>query len=648
MKKSLSIIILIILFVGALLLNNAFLKAYRVDLTENKVYSLSQGSLSLIDDIQQPLELTLYFSDQATKGMTSLRNYADQVESLLREYEVSSNGNITLKVVDPLPFSIQEDEAASLGLTAAPVDASGSTAYFGLAGRVIENDYADAQAGESIAMTIPFFDPSKEAFLEYDISKLIYQLGSPEPTKLTVVADLPIAGGQDPMTGQFTPANVIYSQLGQFFDVTLINSFEEVLPEQTELLMLVHPKGLNEQLLYDIDQYLMAGGKGLLFVDPHFESDQMSMMGGIGENASDIAFLESYGLTLSDQNVVLDALTGLDIRTATGGVTRHFGFLGLGPDQINRDDVTTADLESINGASFGILAKTENSQLTLEPLLLSSNESGVMPSSEYALTREPENLAKDFVNAKTSYVLAARVSGAAKSHFDAKPVKPVEEDLQDEQNIESNSADSENADSDEMEVLSEDQAIEAQISEDQIIDESHIVQTDKLNLVVFADADMFVDRFWVQQSNFFGQTVYTPFANNGDLVINMAENLSGSEGLIGVRSRGKLARPFTTVEALEVIAEEKFRAQQLLNELQSGSDDSFSLSPEQEQAVDEFNQKRIEIRQSLREVQFQLDKDIDALGNKLKLINIAIAPIFLVGLLWLSFRLLRRKAPQLS
>lgn len=634
MKKSLSIIILITLFVVALLLNNAFLKSYRVDLTENKVYSISQGTLSLIEDIQQPIELTLYFSEQATKGMTTLRNYADQVESLLREYEVSSKGNITLKVVDPLPFSIQEDEAASLGLTAAPVDASGNTAYFGLAGRLVSGEKVSEKTEEQvetldspseIAMTIPFFDPSKEAFLEYDISKLIYQLGSPEPIKLTVVADLPVAGGQDPMTGQFTPANVIYSQLGQFFDLSLINSFDEALPEQTELLVLVHPKGLNEQLLYDIDQYLMAGGKGLFFVDPHFESDQMTMMGGIGENASDIAFLESYGLTLQDKNVVLDALTGLDIRTASGGVTRHLGFLGLGPEQIDRDDVTTADLESINGASFGILAKTENSQLELKPLLFSSNESGVMTSSDYALTREPENLAKDFINAKTAYTLAARVSGKANSHFDSKPIKPVEEP-----------------------------------DAEQVEEVIHISETNNLNLVVFADADMFVDRFWVQQSNFFGQTVFTPFANNGDLVINMAENLSGSEGLIGVRSRGKLARPFTTVEALEVVAEEKFRAQQLrleeelaqteqqLNELQGASDDSFSLSPEQEKAIAEFNQKRIEIRQSLREVQFQLDKDIDALGNRLKLINIGVAPILLVGLLWLSFRLLRRKAPNLN
>lgn len=640
MKKSLSITLLIFLFIGALLLNNSFLKGYRVDLTENKVYSISQGSLSVINDIEQPIELTLYFSDQATKGMTSLRNYADQVESLLKEYEVSSNGKIKLNVVDPLPFSIQEDEAASLGLTAAPVDASGSTAYFGLAGRLIDNVKTEGEgstqdSSQTFSMTIPFFDPSKEAFLEYDISKLIYQLGSPEPTKLTVVADLPIAGGQDPMTGQFTPANVIYSQLGQFFDVTLINSFEEALPEETELLMLVHPKGLNEQLLYEIDQFLMGGGKGLFFVDPHFESDQMSMMGGIGENASDISFLESYGLTLQDKNVVLDALTGLDVRTSAGGVTRHFGFLGLGPVQINRNDLTTADLESINGASFGVLSVTPDSQLELEPLLSSSNESGVLASSDYALTREPENLAKEFQNAKKAYVLAARVSGAARSHFDSKPIKSVEVELTDEQSDDNS-------------------------SEQQAIESIHIAETDKLNLVVFADADMFVDRFWVQQSNFFGQTVFTPFANNGDLVINMAENLSGSDGLIGVRSRGKLARPFTTVEALEVIAEEKFRAQQLrleeelaqteqqLNELQSASEDAFTLSPEQEKAVAEFNQKRIEIRQSLREVQFQLDKDIDALGNKLKLINIAIAPLLLVGLLWLGFRFLRRKSPQVS
>ncbi|GBL04731.1 GldG family protein [Glaciecola sp. KUL10] len=160
MKKSLSITLLIFLFIGALLLNNSFLKGYRVDLTENKVYSISQGSLSVINDIEQPIELTLYFSDQATKGMTSLRNYADQVESLLKEYEVSSNGKIKLNVVDPLPFSIQEDEAASLGLTAAPVDASGSTAYFGLAGRLIDNVKTEGDGGYSRFVTNVFNDHS--------------------------------------------------------------------------------------------------------------------------------------------------------------------------------------------------------------------------------------------------------------------------------------------------------------------------------------------------------------------------------------------------------------------------------------------------------------------------------------------------------
>lgn len=632
MNKFVLTVALVAAFFILVFLNNTYLKGNTIDLTEGKVYSLSQGSKSLIGELSAPIELTLYFSNESTKGMTLLRNYADQVESLLREYEAVSKGKITLKVVDPSPFSVQEDEATAFGLTPAPIDNSGNTAFFGLVGRLknsASNDNTTSdEASANVDMIIPFFDPSKESLLEYDVSKLLYQLSSPDLVKLTIVSDLPLSGGRAPMTGAMTAPNVIYTQLSQFFDVNLISNSAQSIPDDTQLLMVIHPQRIDTQLAYQIDQYLMAGKKALFFIDPHFESDSMAMGGAVGENSSDDELLASYGIQLHANQVVLDAFAGLDIRNAAGEVVRHMGFLGLGAQHINREDVTTADLESINGASFGALsikpkdprAGLHTSSLKISPLLTSSQDSNTIDASEYASNSQPEKLAREFSSNDQTHVLAARFTGTSHSRFSAKPDFEFEQAPDNENTV-------------------------------------HLSKTDKMNIVVFADVDMLIDRFWVQQDNFFGQAIITPFANNGDLIINIAENMSGSEGLIGVRSRGKLARPFSTVEALEVQAETKFRAQQQrlqtqleqtelqLSELQTVSGDVTSLSPEQEMAIADFNQKRIEIRQSLRDVQFQLDKDINALENKLKLLNIAVAPLVLVVFLWGLFALFRRKSP---
>jgi len=629
MKKFALITMLILLFAVAQAFNQLYFKGLRIDLTENKVYSISQGSRAVIDELPDNVVLTLYFSDQASKGLISLRAYSDQVQTLLREYEASSQGKIRLDIVDPVAFSEQEDAAARYGLTAVPIDNVGNSAYFGLIGTIESNDSNVENSAETlIVVTIPFFDPSKESFLEYDVSKLLYQLSAPTPVKVALIGDFPNAGGQDPMTGQYTPTNAIYSQLKQFFDLTIVSSIDASLPMGTELLIAVHPKNLSQSLLYDIDQFIMSGGQAMFFVDPHFESDPMSMRGALGVNASDTDLLASYGITLQDNKIVLDALTGLDIQTSSGKITRHLGFLGLGTQQIDRDDVTTADLESVNGASFGALILTQESGLVMQPLISSSLNSGLVASNFYANTRDPDDIAQGFVDLNTAYTLAARLNGPANSYFDVKPDVDVALDLGDANQIDKKEA------------------------------TEHIANSQHINLVVFADADMFADRFWVQQSSFFGQTVYSPFANNADLVINLAENISGSKGLIGVRSRGTLARPFTKVEALEVLAQAKFSEQQKALEaqlaqiesdlqkmqLQQGSDTIMTI--EQNAAIEQFNVKRIEIRKALRDVKFQLDKDIDDLGTRLKLINIAVSPFVLVLLLWLLFKLTRRKAPR--
>ncbi|GGF75181.1 GldG family protein [Alteromonas lipolytica] len=608
---SLTLFLLVVLFLGLVVINNELLGDYRIDLTEDKVYSLSEGSQRVLNELDEPIVLNFYFSDAASKGMTSLRNYANRVQSLLEEYESRSNGKITLNIIDPEPFSEAEDRASQFGLTAATLGSVGESIFFGLAGtNAVDNQF-----------TINFFDPQKERFLEYDISKLIYQLSEPEQVQVTLLTNLELMGGQNPMNGQLTPAMTFYSQLSQLYQVTTIGNDARQLPEETDVLVIIHPQNLSESLLYSIDQFAMRQGRILLFADSHYESDAMAMMGALQANQSQFPLLDAWGINVNLDKVILDGRLGLDIRTPEGSVTRHPGIIGLTAEQLNREDVITANLELVNGASFAPLALSPQSQLTLTPLASSSADSVAVDAADYALSQDPQSLQRmlDDTN-KEKFTLVARISGPAESAFAAAPPSESAEDL----------------------------------------NQAHVSRTTQLNLIVVGDADLLADRFWVQQTSFFGETIFTPFANNGDMVVNASENLAGSDALISIRGRGISARPFEKVQALQAKAEARFREQEerLQSQLQQTEEQlaqlqnvqtetgALTLTSEQQAALDSFISQRNEIRRELREVRYQLQSDIDKLGNYLKLITIAVSPLLLVSLLWLLARLLRRKASK--
>lgn len=604
--STITLVLLFALFFVAVFLNNQMFSSVRLDLTENQVYSLSQGSKKIISEIDEPINLYFFFSDKATKNMISLRNYANRVESLLTEYETLADGKIRLQVIDPQAFSEQEDQADQFGLTAANIGAAGEAIYMGLA----VTNALDQQK------SIAFFDPQKEQFLEYEISKLIYQLSDPEPVNITLLTDLPISGGQNPMTGQTEPTWTFLSQLQQLYNIEQVASDITVLPDNTDVLMIVHPQNYTEELLFSIDQYALNGGKLLVFLDAHNESDPLAMMGGGMPAANSSNFqllLSAWGGEFDNQKVLLDAMAGLDIRAQDGGVTRHFGIVGVSAEQLDREDVLTSNLEIINGASFGVLTKNKGSKTSWQPLFLSTENSDLIDVNTYATTQDPDALSKSYQSDNQVYMLAARLSGRANSAFEFLP-----------------------------------EGIE--------VEEIHS-STSKLNVILVGDSDLLADRFWVQQSNFFGQVIATPFANNGDFVANAIENLSGSDALISIRSRGTFARPFNKVDELTLVAEQKFRDQELVLQQQleeteqqlvqlqnqQAENSALVITPDQQVAIDEFMQKKISIRKSLREVRHQLDKDIESLGNWLKLINIAIAPLLLILLLLLVRSLFRLK-----
>ncbi|MGD9582343.1 MAG: Gldg family protein [Lysobacterales bacterium] len=585
--------LLALLLIAVLVLANAFLRV-RIDLTENHQYSLSPGTHKMLADIPEPINLYFYYSDRGTADMPMLRTYAARVREMLEEMVADAAGQIRLTVVDPLPFSEEEDRAVGYGIQAVPAGKAGENIYFGLAG-------TNSTDGLSV---IPFFQPDKESFLEYDLIKLVHSLVVGKKPVIGVITGLNMAGGFDPGTRSATDGWAVYQELSDQFDLRVLNAASlSSIPEDVSALWMVHPKAPSEDLQYAVDQFLLRGGRLVLFVDPNADSDQSgqdpsSPEAMFARKSSDLPKLfEAWGVAYDPNQVVLDAGNALPVQVAPNQPpVRHLAILGLGRDSLNKDEVATAQLQNLNMASSGQFRLTESSSLKLTPLVQSSGDSMLVGSDRLKLAINPADLYDGFSPSNEHYVLAGRLDGPLKSAFPERS------------------------------------------------DAGHLAESkDDVHILMVADSDLLTDRLWVQVSSFFGQKVMNAFANNGDFAINAVDNLAGSSALIGIRGRAGSARPFTTVEALKRQADQRFRAkeeelqQQLtdtearLTQLQSGksSESALIMSPEQQAEVEKFQQQKVQIRKDLRQVRRQLDADIEALGSKLKFINIVLVPLLL-------------------
>ncbi len=597
MKKSMitSVVLLVVGFLMFTVINNSLFSGVRVDLTENRLFTLSEGTREILEDIDEPINLYLFFSDKVSEDLTSLRAYAQRVEEMLREYQLLAGANIRLSVIDPEPFSEDEDRAAAFGLQSVPVNQAGDELYFGLAG-------TNAIDGEAV---LPFFQPEREAFLEYEITKLVYTLSETEKPRVGLFSGLPITGQVDPGTFQQSPGWVFADQLGELFDVNTLDLITAASLADIDLLVLVHPTGIDEDALYAIDQHVMAGGKLIAFIDPLAEMAQPATPGSpvaSPASASDLNRLTTaWGVTLREGKVLADPDIALLVGGADGRPVRHLGILGFTQAQLAVDDVVTAPLEVINMSTVGILDVDPPDGIQADSLIVSSDRAGTLDALQFQFLVNPEDLQTGFLPADEAFVVATRLSGNARSAF----------------------------------------------SETHAGTDGHRAATDALQVVIVADSDVLSDRLWVEVQSFFGQQIASAFADNGSLITNMVENLSGSSALIQVRSRGQFVRPFERVERLRREAEasylqsaEDLQAQlaetdRQLSELESArlDDGLLTLSPDQEAALNRFQDEKLRIRKQLRDVRHQLDKDIETLGSRLKLINILIMPLLLTGLL---------------
>ena len=614
LSSTLMLVVIFGIFFAFTVLNNALFSSARIDLTENKLYTLTLGTRDLIAEIDEPIKFRFFFSQRASEDLTALRAYARRVQELLEEYQALSGGSINLEIIDPEPFSEEEDLAAQFGLQSVPVNNAGDELYFGLVGTNSVDDQ----------LIISFFQPDKEEFLEYDISRIIHQLNSSRKPKVGLLSSLKIQGDIDTSTFQTTPAWVVIDQLTQQYEVVDVAMDATELPRDMQLLIIVHPKSLSDATLFAIDQFAMAGGRVLLFVDPLAEMERRPPGAMPTEPASDFSLLSNWGMQLRADTVLADSAAALNVGGSNGQSVRHLGILGLSAENFNSDDVSLASLESINVTTSGILDMVGRPESRIDILIQSSENAMPMASTEFQSLTDPEQLLKTFVPTGKRYTIAARISGKAVTaypegvDFETVPGADPEAEVEGQGQVES--------------------------TRDTQLHQAVLTGTDKLNVIVVADTDILTDRLWVQVQNFFGQTIASPWANNGDFVLNSVDNLLGGSELISIRSRGRFSRPFTVVESLRLAAQSKYQksadtlqreleeTEAELNEVESSQSDQnlLALSPEQEQAITQFQDEKLRIRKQLRDVRHQLDKDIEGLGATLKLINIIVLPLLLV------------------
>jgi ABC-type uncharacterized transport system involved in gliding motility auxiliary subunit len=603
----------VLLFFAVNVFSNVALKSARIDLTDQQLYTLSEGTKKILGGIEEPLTLRLYYSKKLATNLPGINSYGQRVQELLEEFEQRAKGNLTLHVVDPEPFSEEEDRAVGYGLQGVPLDSNNTQFYFGLAGASSTDE----------TETIPFFQLEREEFLEYDLAKLVYQLANPKQKIVGLINSLPMDGspGNPFMQGGGGQPWLIMDQIRQLLTVRNLEKDVTTIPEEVDVLMIVHPKQLSDPTLYAIDQFVLRGGRALVFVDPHSEADTgggnpMNPMGGQGPKNSDLPKLfKAWGIQLVSGKVVGDLPLAKKVnfqKQSRMRVADYPIWMDLPPSYLNNEDIVTSQLPNLTMASAGAIQTKEGSETTVIPLVETDEKAMLIDASRIQFLPDVESLLKSYLPANEKYTLAARVTGTVKSAFpDGKP-KGKEEEREKEEGSETAS------------------------------EKPHLSESvEPINVIVVADTDLLQDRFWVQVQSFLGQRIGIPSAANGSFVTNALDNLTGSNDLISIRNRGSFTRPFTLVKAIQQEAEQQYRQKEQLlqerlrsterkiQELQSDKKDKTALilSPEQQKEIDRFRQELLSTRKELRSVQHELRKNIEGLEGTLKFVNIGLMPI---------------------
>ncbi len=573
----------------ALVAVTSLMRLPRLDLTATGSYTLSPGLRAVVQSLDEPVRIDLYWSAEAAKDAPGIVTHAQRVQEFLREVADASRGMVEVRVLDPKPFSEAEDAARVNGIAPITVDGLGRTVSLGL---VVTGptDRKDA---------LPWLNPSDEAFLEYDIARAIISASRASKAKVALITGLPMDSGFDPQARRMTPPWQVLTQMRQLFDVEVVQPSADKLPDGVSAVVIAHPYGMSESLLKALDSYAMLGGNILLFMDPLCESavepgspDAFA----VAQQSSDLGpLLPAWGIEWQPAKVVGDRKYAQRVRarTATGLATvEYIAWLLIPKDAIDSADPACGMLANLTLLSAGAVSAAEGSAMTMTPLVRASDETQMLDASKLGSFADPNALLREFAADGVKRVLAARFAGLVKSAYgierapDGAP-KPA-------------------------------------------------------TIVVVADADCLRNEAWTQEERLGNLSLgWRVFADNGSLAFNTVEQLTGDKALLTLRARGSAQRPFEVVKELRRQAEERYlkREQELqerikaaearINEVQArkSADQMLVLSPEQQTQLEDLQKELVAARSELRQVQLGLREDIESLGHRLMLANVVGWPI---------------------
>lgn len=628
--------VLMLAFIAINIIASATIRSARVDLTDGRLYTLSDGSKAISRLPKEPVRLTLYCSDKQADDVPGIRPYINRVREVLGEYERASGGQVELRIVNPEPFSEAEDAAAQAGLLGQPTGRGNERFYFGLVGA----NSIDQQ------QVVPFFDPRRENFLEYDLSRMIYLLSDQPRKPIGLISWINLEGTppNQMMQTRGTPGWQIETQLRELFDVRPLATDLTEIPADIKALVVVHPKAISDQTQYAIDQFVLRGGRLLMFVDPFCESDlppginPMQAM-GLPRSSDAPKLLNALGLELLNGRVAVDKSSGIRVSVGSAGrpeALDYIAWLQLTDKNRNATDPVTGQLGTMIMATAGVLAKKDGSAAEIVPLLHTTPNSSTIDAASVQVMPDPKKLLADFVSGNKQLTLAARIGGRVKSAFPNgfPPLHPADPNVPEAERPKPPTA-------------------------------SHIAESaEPINAIVIADCDMLADRFWVQRQQVAGIDLgLQKISDNGDFVVGALDNLTGSSDLMSLRARGKFARPFDRVEQLRKDADQAYLAKEQalqaklreteakIGDIQRKRPDGNAatiLTPEQAGEIEKFRAEMADTRRELREVQHGLRKDIESLGTRIKAINIGLMPVLIgLGALGLAaYRASRRNADR--
>jgi len=611
---------LILLLIAALVLINYLFSAYpaKIDLTEQRIYTLSDGTRNLLTKIEEPISLQFFFSRSIEGLPIQFKNYATRVEELLRQYESVADGSIELDIINPEPDSDEEEAAARSGLSGQNLQ-TGQVLYFGLVAAQADNQE-----------TIPFFTTNRESFLEYDISQLLFTIQQFDKARLGLLSGLPLKSpAMPPMPGQPQPQpdQVVVQEWEKTFEIVEIQPTNTELPGNLDVLAVIHPQGLDPRLVYEIDQFVLQGGPLFLALDPssrHFKDQggQNQMFGQPQPNVTSNlpSLLAAWGVEFDPQQVVADNALASQVVTNQGNV-RFPVWLTLPVDQFNQDLLPTSTLKTMMMIESGSFSLVESEELEVTPMVQTTDSAGNVAAMMLNFT-PPNELARQISPDGEAKMLAGLIHGTFRTGFPGG--RPADPPAVDDEGL----------------------ATEATPEVSAGLTESVVPGT----VILVMDTDWLLDSYSVRRLNFLGMTALEPLNDNLSFGSSSIEYLGGSEDLISIRSKGTTLRPFKVVQNMEMAAQQRYQVeleevdarlrevQNQLNQLASQQTEGRRLvaSPEIQKSLEEYRAQEASVRAERRKIRKALREGIERLGTILLLANLLIVPAF-IGLFGVAF-----------